>query len=242
MIERDFYPLAELAGRWGCTVNDLLHLGMQGRAQVCVNIYGMATGMQKVRLETVSPDAAPDDEPLTDREPREAEEHDAAYERSKARTTKDMPHGVFELEHDDLRFLDMPDAFPHELNEALKFDRGWWQVEFDPTISINLDHLCMLHEEVQRLDREVFGKGGAAPQVQAKAPLQPRAEATYLNIIGALLEVMLGKSPAKKPYSVFQSQAAIIDALVSHHGTKLGISKTTLEAKFADARRRLNST
>ena len=69
-----------------------------------------------------------------------------------------------------------------------------------------------------------------------------RAEATYLNTVGALLELLLGKTPAGKPYSVFQSQAAIIDALLTAHANKPGISKTTLEAKFADARRRLNST
>ncbi len=69
-----------------------------------------------------------------------------------------------------------------------------------------------------------------------------RAEATYLNIIGALLELVLGKTPAGKPQSVFESQAAIIDALLAHHAGKAGISKTTLEARFADARRRLNST
>lgn len=243
MIERDFYPLAALAERWGCTLNDLLHLGIQDRAQVCVNIYGLASGSSRTRMETEAPEAAPDDEPLTDEERREAEAHDAAFERWKCRTTKDMPHGVFELGHDDLRFLDMPDAFPHELHEALKFDGGWWQCEFDPPVSINLEHLCMLHEEVQRLDREVFGKGGMAPQVQgASAPLQPRAEATYLNIIGALLELVLGKTPAGKPQSLFETQAAIIDALLAHHADKPGISKTTLEAKFADARRRLNST
>jgi len=69
-----------------------------------------------------------------------------------------------------------------------------------------------------------------------------RAEATFLNIIGALLELLLGKTPAGKPHSVFESRAAIIDALLTTHADKPGISKSTLEAKFADARRRLNST
>ncbi len=69
-----------------------------------------------------------------------------------------------------------------------------------------------------------------------------RAEGTYLNIIGALLELVLGKTTAGKPHSVFQSQAAIIDALVAHHEGKPGISKPTLENKFAEARRRLKST
>lgn len=69
-----------------------------------------------------------------------------------------------------------------------------------------------------------------------------RAEATYLNIIGALLELVLGRTPSGKPHSVFASQAAVIDALLAQQDKRLGISKTTLEAKFAEARRRLNST
>jgi len=70
----------------------------------------------------------------------------------------------------------------------------------------------------------------------------PRSEATYLTIIGALVELVLSKTPAGKPQSVFDSQAAIIDALIAHNPNTHGISKTTLEGKFADARRRLNST
>lgn len=237
MIERDFYPLTMLAERWACTVHDLLHLGIQDRAQVCVNIYGMASGVSRTRIETEAPEAAPDDEPLTEEERREAEAHDAAFERWKARTTKDMPHGVFELGHDDLRFLDMPDAFPHELGEALKFDGGWWACEFDPPVSINLDHLCMLHEEVARLDHEVFGTGAQVSEAQgASAPLHPRAEATYLTIIGALLELVRNPRPGR------DSDAAVIRELIENYSDKPGISKTTLEAKFADARRRLHST
>lgn len=74
------------------------------------------------------------------------------------------------------------------------------------------------------------------------APLPPRAEATYLNIIGALVELALGKSEAGRAHSIFTSQAAIIDALVAHNPSTPGISKTTLEGKFANARRLLQST
>ena len=69
-----------------------------------------------------------------------------------------------------------------------------------------------------------------------------RAETTYLNIIGAMLGLMLGKSPAGKPQSVFDSQAAIIAALLGHHEGKPGISARTLEDKFAAAKRSLAST
>ena len=72
--------------------------------------------------------------------------------------------------------------------------------------------------------------------------LNLRAETTYLNIIGAMLGLMLGKSPAGKPQSVFDNQAAIIAALLGHHEGKPGISARTLEDKFAAAKRSLTAT
>lgn len=69
-----------------------------------------------------------------------------------------------------------------------------------------------------------------------------RAKTTYLNIIGAMLELMLGKSPAGKPQSVFDSQAMIISAVLGHYEGKPGISARTLEQKFAAAKRSLTGT
>ena len=237
MIERQFYRLPDLATRWGCTVHDLVHLGIQDRAQICVNIYGLPGGEHRTGMVTDALEFAPDDEPLSDEEARKTEAHYAEFERWKARTTRRMPHGIFELRNDTLRFLEMPNAFPFDLGEALKFDGGWWACEFDPPVSINLDHLCMLHEEVQRLDREVFGVAAEADESpKASAPLHPRAEATYLTIIGALLELVRTPRPGR------DSDAAVIRELIDNYADKPGISKTTLETKFADARRRLHST
>lgn len=67
-----------------------------------------------------------------------------------------------------------------------------------------------------------------------------RSELVYLRIIGALLALVLGHSPAGNPLSVFDSQAAIVSFLVAHHGDLPGISKRTLDEKFAAARRALN--
>jgi len=69
-----------------------------------------------------------------------------------------------------------------------------------------------------------------------------RAETTYLNIIGGLLSLMLGKSPAGVAQSVFQNQAAIISALLAHHGDKPGIADSTLENKFAEANRSIRAS
>ena len=82
---------------------------------------------------------------------------------------------------------------------------------------------------------------GQLPDGEDK-PLTKRAETTYLNIIGALLDLLLGKSPSGKPYSVFESQNAIIEMLLTHHGGKPGIAERTLAEKFAAAKRSLNAT
>jgi hypothetical protein len=69
-----------------------------------------------------------------------------------------------------------------------------------------------------------------------------RAETTYLNIIGAMLDLMLTKSPGGKPHSVFDNQTSIIDALLAHYDQKPGISSRTLDDKFAAAKRSLKAT
>lgn len=76
---------------------------------------------------------------------------------------------------------------------------------------------------------------------KANAPGE-RAETTYLNIIGAMLALMLGKSPNGQAYSVLDNQSAIIAALLGHHEGKPGISARTLEEKFAAAKRSLSAT
>lgn len=71
--------------------------------------------------------------------------------------------------------------------------------------------------------------------------ISDRAEATYLNIIGGMLALILGTSPSGKAYSRFRTQEAIVSALVAHHQSVMGITERTLNGKFASARRRLRS-
>ncbi|MNE67065.1 hypothetical protein D3C80_1626530 [compost metagenome] len=70
----------------------------------------------------------------------------------------------------------------------------------------------------------------------------PRSESTYLNIVGGLLTLLLGRAPSGTPYSSFLTQEAVISAMVAHHGHAMGITERTLQAKFALARRNLQST
>lgn len=73
-------------------------------------------------------------------------------------------------------------------------------------------------------------------------PVTDRAETTYLNILGGMLELMLGQSPSGAPYSSFRTQEAIVSALIANHGGAMGITERTLNGKFATARRRLRSS
>lgn len=69
-----------------------------------------------------------------------------------------------------------------------------------------------------------------------------RAEATYQHIIGGMLDLMLGHSPAGTPYSSFRTQEAIVTALVAHHSGIMGITERTLNGKFAQARQKIRSS
>ena len=71
--------------------------------------------------------------------------------------------------------------------------------------------------------------------------LTDRAESTYQHIIGGMLDLMLGQSPAGSPYSCFRTQEAIVSALIAHHDGIMGITERTLNGKFAQARRRMRS-
>lgn len=67
--------------------------------------------------------------------------------------------------------------------------------------------------------------------------LGEKAEWTYLNIIGAMQGLMLGKSSAGVRNSVFIDQSSIIDAVVANYGERWGISRSNLERKFAAVNR-----
>ncbi len=75
------------------------------------------------------------------------------------------------------------------------------------------------------------------PPTVAATTIKPREETTYLNIVGALVELLLGNTPSGRRNSVYESQAAIIDALVELHPAKAGLTVRTLQEKFAQARR-----
>ncbi|QOY21942.1 hypothetical protein FYK61_11280 [Xanthomonas citri] len=124
-----------------------------------------------------------------------------------------------------------------------------------PVISLETGHAMLVEqlalksalEQSKRQFRELQDKHDALLKQStvipacAQCPISDRAEATYLNIIGGMLELMLGQSPSGAPYSSFKTQEAVVSALVAHHHGVMGIAERTLNGKFATARRRLHS-
>lgn len=76
----------------------------------------------------------------------------------------------------------------------------------------------------------------------APCPISDRSESTYLNIVGGLLELLLGYSPSGTSYSSFKTQEAVVSAMIAHHDGAMGITERTLNGKFASARRKLRSS
>lgn len=75
-----------------------------------------------------------------------------------------------------------------------------------------------------------------------KKHLSDQSKASFLNVIGALVETMLSSSDAGRRHSIFDSQAAIVDSITSHYSGVSGLSKRSLDEKFAAGRRSLSHT
>ncbi|HDS1367593.1 TPA: hypothetical protein ACG4ML_000729 [Stenotrophomonas maltophilia] len=121
-----------------------------------------------------------------------------------------------------------------------------------PVITLEAGHALLVEREALKSQleqclhqllalQEQQKKQGQSPPTCTFCPLSDRAESTYLHIIGAMLTLMLGQSPSGTPYSSFNSQEAITSALIAHHGNLMGITERTLQGKFAQARRKLQS-
>ncbi|TKJ80309.1 hypothetical protein PspCFBP13509_08730 [Pseudomonas sp. CFBP13509] len=72
-----------------------------------------------------------------------------------------------------------------------------------------------------------------------KQQLSDHSKVSFLNVIGALVDIMLGSSTAGRRHSIFDSQASIVDSITAHYGGITGLSKRSLDEKFAAGRRSL---
>ena len=132
------------------------------------------------------------------------------------------------------------DEVERALHPAVSLDTVGASLAEREAIKARLAEFLSAHETL-RVEHEALLKQHAACSADAERANTPgpRSESTYLNIVGGLLTLLLGKSPSGMPYSSFLTQEAIISAMVAHHGNALGINERTLQAKFALARRNL---
>ncbi|WP_225521503.1 hypothetical protein [Pseudomonas kurunegalensis] len=63
------------------------------------------------------------------------------------------------------------------------------------------------------------------------------SEAMHDTLIGAMLATTLGKNPNGKQQSIYSSQAALVQAILLRFPGVDGLSKSTIDRRFADARR-----
>lgn len=80
-----------------------------------------------------------------------------------------------------------------------------------------------------------FGSSGTAKEPKCAVPdLGERERASLFRIIGALVDLAIAPQKRRWP-----TQAALISELLDNYSDKEGISKSGLETKFAEAKRRL---
>ncbi|MEL4887360.1 hypothetical protein N6P31_09785 [Pectobacterium betavasculorum] len=108
-------------------------------------------------------------------------------------------------------------------------------------LKAELQHCHRQLQDLQERHDELLRQSSRIPACN-HCPITDRAEATYLNIVGGMLDLMLGQSPAGIAYSTFRTQDAIVSALIAHYGGAMGIAERTLQGKFALARRKLRDS
>lgn len=127
------------------------------------------------------------------------------------------------IENDCFRLVDeLPRKTPKE--EVKHYPLG--RLPKDSILVVRPDSIIQFEQR--------FAEDTQEPKPQA-ATLSQKERNGLLNVIGGMLELVLTPRPGR------QTQAAVITELVENWGDKPGISKSNLEAKFAEAKRSMLS-
>lgn len=157
------------------------------------------------------------------------------------------------VRHSDLRYwmqIYYPDQRPDFLFESSDDTRD--KISLGVYFALQAERDALLRErntlqrQLQDVEADLQALGleqeSLKALVKTQGQLSKHSEHTYLQIIGALLNTVLDSSPSGKPLSVFKSQSAIVDAITARHRDISGLSKRTLDEKFAAANRSLKKT
>lgn len=161
--------------------------------------------------------------------------------------------GQLTIRHSDLRHwmqIHYPDHRPAFLFES--GSNAHEKISLGTFLSLQADRDTLqrernnLQQQLRDIEADLQALGLEQESLEAlvktQGQLSTRSEHTYLQIIGALINTVLDFSPAGKPLSVFKNQAAIVDAITARHKDISGLSKRTLDEKFAAANRALKKT
>ncbi|MBW4793223.1 hypothetical protein [Pseudomonas tolaasii] len=157
------------------------------------------------------------------------------------------------IRHSDLRrwmqiyYPDQKPSFLFESSEGFheKVSLGTFLALQTDRDSLQRERATLQHQLQDVLvDLQALGleRDDLKAMVQKNGQLSERGELTYQHIIAALLGLFLDKSPAGNPLSVFGSQSAIVDAVIARYSEVPGLSKRTLDEKFAAANRALKKS
>lgn len=154
------------------------------------------------------------------------------------------------VRHSDLRLwmhIYYPDQRPDFLFEPV--DSSPDKISLGVYFALQAERDALLRErntlqhQLQELEADLQALGleqeSLKAMIKTQGQLSRRSEHTYLQIIGALVNTVLDLSPAGKPLSVFKNQSAIVDAITARYKDIPGLSKRTLDEKFAAANRSL---
>jgi len=217
-IDFSYVSLQKAGEMLGVSASELIHAGAHDQIQICANIYGRSTGQKRERID------APDDygPPPDDVDPADV----SAFESWWNRCSSPMPDGIYEIGTDTLRFFEMPETKVFDLYEGYKRDdSGWWDVEFDPFVTIDRGDLVILSGEIQR----VIAAGGLDTK-PVNMTLAQRERNTLLTIIAVLCK------EARIPYEKPAKAAVLIQSTAAGMGVSIG--ESTIEGhlkKIPDA-------
>lgn len=216
--EKKFLTFTELEARWTCSENDLRRLLIAGEIRPSYFINA-DTEYSKVVV---------------------ADDRMSAIQTDVDEEIRFLNQGVFKLDapmpvsvldgHFDCILIPEDDLIPEQKHPA----------EMRYLLKLPIPMSEVLKTGVLTIDEiERFESAQVEGHIEQK--LDARERTSLLNIIGGLLDLMLGENERGQRRSEYRKQEAVIDDLLAVHRGKAGIAKSTLEAKFAAAKRSLNA-
>lgn len=234
MPERKYFTFPELIQRWKCDENDLRRMILD---RELIPSYVINESALVVNFEFSCPDLP---------------EYESGYWSPEIVKYDDL-HG--ELEEVGSAKLVDADGFYYLLHPWQRTSLNCTFVYFSTNRGHQKDsgETCFMLHRQEPLSLDEVMKSGVAMADEVfrlerrdnylldtsnvgKSEIGARERTTYLNIIGAMLELLQSSKPGR------ESAAAVIRELVDNYGDRPGISKSNLELKFTDAVRSIRAT